>query len=63
MGNFEATKQEVKNHLFARVPLIIIRTSERERVERMMRIISQEMRINPCSLPRTSSAGTGAPPS
>ena len=38
MGNFEATKQEVKNHLFARVPLIIIRTSERERVERMMRI-------------------------
>ena len=45
MGNFEATKQEVKNHLFARVPLIIIRTSERERVERMMRIISQEMRI------------------
>ena len=45
MGNYEATKQEVKNHLFARVPLIIIRTSERERVERMMRSISEEMRI------------------
>lgn len=45
MGNYKATKQEVKNHLFARVPLIIIRSSERERVERMMREIAVEMKI------------------
>ena len=46
MGNYIATKLEIKNYLFARVPLIVIRTSERERVERMMREISEEMRIN-----------------
>lgn len=45
MGNYEATKLEVKNHLFARVPLIIIKSSERERIERMMHDISEEMRI------------------
>ena len=46
MGNYIATKLEVKNHLFARVPLIVIKSSERERIERMMREISEEMRIN-----------------
>lgn len=46
MGNYNATKLEVKNHLFARVPLIVIRSSERERIERMMRDISGEMKIS-----------------
>lgn len=45
MGNYSTTKQEVKNYIFARVPLIIIRSSERERVERMLREIVAEMRI------------------
>jgi ATP-dependent 26S proteasome regulatory subunit len=45
MGNYNSTKQEIKNHLFARVPLIVIRSSERERVERMMREIASEMNI------------------
>lgn len=46
MGNYRTTKLEVRNHLFARVPLIVIKSSERERVERMMRDIAAEMRIN-----------------
>ena len=46
MGNYIATKLEVKNHLFARVPLIVINSSERERIERMMQEISEEMRIS-----------------
>jgi len=45
MGNYNSTKQEIINHLFARVPLIIIRSSERERIERMMREIASEMKI------------------
>lgn len=45
MGNFSNTKQEVKNYIFARVPLIIVNSSERERVERMLREISREMKI------------------
>ncbi len=46
MGNYKTTMLEVRNHLFARVPLIVIKSSERERVERMMREISAKMRIN-----------------
>lgn len=45
MGNYKSTKQEIKNHLFARVPLIMIRSSERERIERMMRETASEMNI------------------
>lgn len=45
MGNYKTTKLEIKNHLFARVPLIVIRSSERERIEKMMREISIEMKI------------------
>lgn len=45
MGNYNSTKQEIKNHLFARVPLIVIRSSERERIERMMREVASEMKI------------------
>lgn len=46
MGNYIDTKLEVKNHLFARIPLIIIKSSERERIERMMREISEEVGIS-----------------
>lgn len=46
MGNYRNTKEEVKNHLYARVPLIIINSSERERVERMFRELAVEMRTN-----------------
>ncbi len=45
MGNFTDTKKEVKNYIFARVPLVIISSSERERVERMLREIGREMNI------------------
>lgn len=44
MGNYIETKEEIKNHLYARVPLIIIKSSERERVERMFREMASEMR-------------------
>ncbi|MBQ8559441.1 MAG: AAA family ATPase [Tyzzerella sp.] len=46
MGNYIDTKEEVKNHLFARVPLIIINSSERERVERMFRELAAEMKTS-----------------
>ena len=46
MGNFAETKSEVKNYIFARVPLIMINSSERERVERMLREIGKEMTID-----------------
>lgn len=45
MGNYKSTKMEVVNQLFARVPLIVMKSSERERVERMMREISAENKI------------------
>lgn len=45
MGNFNTTRKELKNYIFARVPLVIINSSERERVERMLRSIGQEMNI------------------
>lgn len=43
MSNFESTKAEVKNYIRARNPLIIIDSSERERVERMLREIAEEL--------------------
>lgn len=45
MGNFYQTKEEVRTYLFARIPLIIVRSSERERVERLLREISLEDNI------------------
>lgn len=45
MGNYSTTKQEVRNYIVARVPLIIIHSSERERVENMLREITREMKI------------------
>ena len=46
MGNFVSTKAEVKNYICARTPLIIINSSERERVERMLKEITVELSCN-----------------
>lgn len=43
MSNFISTKTEVKDYICARTPLIIINSSERERVERMLKEISAEL--------------------
>ena len=45
MGNYSTTKKEIANYIFARVPLILIQSSERERVERMLRETAKEMKI------------------
>lgn len=45
MSNYSKTKEKVKNYIFARSPLVIIDSSERERVERMLSGISSEMGI------------------
>lgn len=46
MGNYNSTKAEVKDYICARTPLIIIDSSERERVERMLKGITRELNIN-----------------
>lgn len=46
MSNYLETKEEVKNYIIARTPLIIIDSSERERVERMLASISSELGID-----------------
>jgi ATP-dependent 26S proteasome regulatory subunit len=46
MSNYIKTKTEVYNYICARTPLIIIESSERERVERMLREIAMEMSID-----------------
>ncbi len=43
MSNYKVTMKEVKNYIYARTPLIIIQSSERERVERMLTAISKEL--------------------
>ena len=43
MSNYSGIKQEIKNYLMARVPLIIVDTSERERVERILRELASEL--------------------
>ena len=45
MGNYKETKTEVYNYICARTPLIIIDSSERERVERMLAEIANEMSV------------------
>ncbi|MBQ7353412.1 MAG: AAA family ATPase [Clostridia bacterium] len=45
MGNYNSTKKEIKNYICARTPLIVIDSSERERVERMLKEISSELNI------------------
>lgn len=43
MGNYLAIRQEMKNYLIARVPLIVVDTPERERVERILRDLAEEL--------------------
>lgn len=46
MGNYLSTKAEIKTYLQARTPLIIVDSAERERVERILRELTKEMRID-----------------
>ena len=55
MGNYRSTKAEINNYICARTPLIIVDSSERERVERMLKEIARELKItiptpNKCAL-------------
>lgn len=43
MSNYSGIRQEIKNYLIARVPLIVVDTSERERVERILRELASEL--------------------
>lgn len=43
MSNYSGIKQEIKNYLIARVPLIIVDTAERERVERILRELADQL--------------------
>lgn len=43
MSNYQAIKQEIRNYLVARVPLIVVDTAERERSERILRELAQEL--------------------
>lgn len=43
MGNYKSAKAELKNYIFARTPLVVVDSSERERVEKMLREIASEM--------------------
>lgn len=43
MGNYTITEETIYNYIYARTPLIIIDSPERERVERMLRCISEKM--------------------
>lgn len=45
MGNYNTAKSEIKNYIYARTPLIIVDSAERERVERMLREIARELNI------------------
>lgn len=43
MSNYQGIKEEIRNYLVARVPLIVVDTSERERVERILRELAEEL--------------------
>ena len=43
MSNYNAIRQEIKNYLIARVPLIVVDTPERERVRRILRELTGEL--------------------
>jgi len=45
MGNYLSTKSEIKTFLRARTPLVIVSSSERERVERMLGELAEELNI------------------
>jgi hypothetical protein len=46
MSNYASTKVEIQNYIRARTPLIVVDSSERERVERMLREIADELIIH-----------------
>lgn len=46
MGNYISTKAEIKDYIYARTPLIVVASSERERVERILREITMELAID-----------------
>ena len=46
MGNYRSTKAEINNYICARTPLIIVDSSERERVERMLKEIARELKYS-----------------
>ena len=46
MSNFAEAKKELVNYIYARTPLVIIHSDERERVERMLNEISNESQIS-----------------
>lgn len=43
MSNYSGIKQEIMNYLIARVPLIVVDTAERERIERILRELAAEL--------------------
>lgn len=43
MSNYAEIKNEIRNYLVARVPLIVVDTSERERVERVLCHLAEEL--------------------
>ena len=45
MGNYLSTKSEIKTFLLARTPLVIVSSAERERVERMLGELAEELNI------------------
>ncbi|MDF2511279.1 MAG: ATPase, central domain protein [Herbinix sp.] len=46
MSNYNETKQELLQYIMARTPLVIVNTSERERVERMLRELARERQLD-----------------
>ncbi len=48
MSNYIDTMKEVKHYIAARTPLIILRTSERERAKRMLEAIGRELHTEIC---------------
>lgn len=46
MSNYSEVKRELLNYIYARTPLVIINTNERERVERMLYEITKDAQIS-----------------
>lgn len=46
MSNYSEVKKELINYIYARTPLVIVNTNERERVERMLYEITTDAQIN-----------------
>lgn len=46
MANYSQVKRELINYIYARTPLVIVNTNERERVERMLHEITNDVQIN-----------------